>query len=269
MKRFAMVFGLLLFVAGAVSGLLGAGIYSKWKATQQAAVEEETDDIASLRGRIVALEEHAERVATTIADMALRLPPPPAKPEAAIAAVAGIAEDIGDVVLPFTESAGDRAAPPLMVLMDPHCPYCRAGHKATMAIAAEGKARVVYIPIGLLGPDSQTASIAILAMARLDPHAAASLIERLFEPQRANDTAYLDASIAAELEKIGRTADDYRAAVPAGQEAHARILKAYGDRKANSGIPVYVRFVDGKLRGMLGFAPDGSGETRMREQLGF
>jgi len=238
--------------------------------SDDAGVRAASEDSDDLRGRVIALETAAERTANALEAIVKRLPVPPPTSDDVVRNVAKIVQDVGQsIALPYTEAAGGTSQQPIVAFMDPRCPYCRAGHATTKALAAEGRARVVYVPIGLLGADSVAAADAILAVSAIDARAGADLIDIFFESPRAVDAAAIDVGVRRTVEKMGKTMADFEAALPAGKEAAARIRDAYKAAGGNFGIPVYIRLSDGTLRGAMGFNPDGTGDAALRSQLGF
>jgi len=225
-----------------------------------AAIVEDDQSNGDLRGRIAALEKASEQTATAIEQLAKLVKagtasPEPAQaaagaqrtPEEVAAALAKVATDVAAAgyALPVlsTSTSTGASVPTIVALVDARCPYCRAGHGPLKALAAAGRAKIVELPVPLLGADSGHAALAAYVLAAIDPALGGAFMTAVYEsPQQPIDAAGVKRIVASVLEAAGKTQADYDAAADAGRRAAMAVVQAAQSAEITAvGVPLYTR----------------------------
>lgn len=226
------------------------------------------DEVVELRGRVAALENHAAVAAEAIERMASLLPrPAPTADELAgkfLEFMSALTKD--GAKLPVAETPGSSSAVTVIATVDLRCPFCKGAHRTVASLAAAGDARIVFLPVGLLGEESKLASVAILAMASLSPQAGMHLLDRLFTQASGVNALGIEEAVGAVLAagKVERSVYDAR--LDAARALSERATRGYNEAMGNSGgVPFYVRVDGSQPRAALGFRSDAD----LRQALGF
>ena len=91
-----------------------------------------------------------------------KLPPP--KYDGVVSMVSGVVNDNGLKTTYFSEGNPDSPNK-YYVFVDPKCPYCHKTYNAFLSLLANGNDLVVhYIPVGILGPESENIAKEMLAL---------------------------------------------------------------------------------------------------------
>ncbi|MBL0928697.1 MAG: hypothetical protein IBJ15_01020 [Alphaproteobacteria bacterium] len=239
-----------------------------------APIVEDDPGNGDLRGRIAALEKAQAQTVNAIeqlaklvktgaasTEVAQATPTSQRTPEEVGSALAKVASDVatGGYAVPVLTPATSTgtSVPTIVALVDARCPYCRAGHGPLKALAAAGRAKVIELPVPLLGPDSGRAALAAYVLAAIDPSLGGAFMSAAYDSPQLVDEAGIKRLVADVLQAAGKTQADYDAAADTGRRAAMAVVQAAQSAEITAvGVPLYTRMdpgPDGKFMLSYGF----------------